>query len=434
MFVIDMISSANLPSGYVLASTLLAIVGPPLKPLKPKKRSQELTLPPQLLLYQTTQTLYNLYFHPLASFPGPLSQRASKLPWALQHVLGTEAFETHKLHVQYGPIVRIAPNHLAFTDPRAWRDIYGHLVGAKHGQPEMQKSHTFSKAIDDIPTSILNAPREEHSRFRRALSHGFSDASMRLQEPVVLKYVDLLMKRLHEASASGKKINAEAYYNWTTFDITGELVFGMSFGSLNSSKYHPWIEFIIAAVRGGAWLTTMSYIGLHWLVQAIYRFAGATLALAKTEKVINEMLTNRLEKVEKGRADLFEGLVKHREEWGISFEQLASNAFILTLAGSETTATTLSGVTYLLLSHPEVLERVKREVRGKFGGVEEIDIASVGRLEYMLAVLNESLRMFPPVVSGLVRVVPEGGAVIAGGFVPGGVSGFFSLLRGMRLF
>ena len=91
-------------------------------------------------------------------------------------------------------------------------------------------------------------------------------------------------------------------------------------------------------------------------------------------------------------------------------------------AGSETTATTLSGVTYLLLKHPDTLERATKEVRSAFSSPDEISIASVANLEYMLAALNEALRMYPPVTSNLVRVVPSGGQSIAGKFVPADVS------------
>lgn len=100
---------------------------------------------------------------------------------------------------------------------------------------------------------------------------------------------------------------------------------------------------------------------------------------------------------------------------------MSSNAFILILAGSETTATALSGVTYLLLTHTDVLERLKQEVRSTFKSADEININSVGRLSYMLAVLNEALRMYPPATANLVRQVPPGGAYIAGHFVAGGV-------------
>lgn len=44
----------------------------------------------------------------------------------------------------------------------------------------------------------------------------------------------------------------------------------------------------------------------------------------------------------------------------------------------------------------------------------------------MLECLKESLRMYPPVAAGMPRVVPKGGAKIAGTFVPEDVG--FALL------
>lgn len=110
--------------------------------------------------------------------------------------------------------------------------------------------------------------------------------------------------------------------------------------------------------------------------------------------------------------------------WGqdLSFDKISGNAFILVVAGSETTATTLSGATYLLLTHPDVLEKLNQEVRSAFKSADEININSVGKLSYMLAVLNEALRMYPPVTSNLLREVPPGGGQIAGHYVAGGVS------------
>ncbi len=96
---------------------------------------------------------------------------------------------------------------------------------------------------------------------------------------------------------------------------------------------------------------------------------------------------------------------------------------LLTVAGSETTATLLTGATYLLCKNPEKLAKLQQEVRAKFKHPSEITLMSVNNLEYMLAVINESLRCYPPVPAGNVRVVPgNGGAHIAGHFVPSGVS------------
>lgn len=79
-------------------------------------------------------------------------------------------------------------------------------------------------------------------------------------------------------------------------------------------------------------------------------------------------------------------------------------------------------MTYLLLRNPEALAKVTQEVRSAFTSEKEINMASVGRLSYMQACLSEAMRRYPPIPIGLPRVVPKGGAAIAGHFVPENVS------------
>ena len=33
------------------------------------------------------------------------------------------------MHLKYGPVIRIAPDELAYIDAEAWKEIYGHRVG-----------------------------------------------------------------------------------------------------------------------------------------------------------------------------------------------------------------------------------------------------------------------------------------------------------------
>jgi cytochrome P450 len=94
----------------------------------------------------------------------------------------------------------------------------------------------------------------------------------------------------------------------------------------------------------------------------------------------------------------------------------------LIIGGSETTASLLSGVTYLLLRNPESYEKLKDEIRSTFRTQEDINMASVNRLTYMLACLDEALRMYPPIANGLPRVTPKGGATVMGQYIPEGVS------------
>ncbi|KAH8423012.1 uncharacterized protein LDX57_000768 [Aspergillus melleus] len=98
-------------------------------------------------------------------------------------------------------------------------------------------------------------------------------------------------------------------------------------------------------------------------------------------------------------------------------DRLEANGTILLIGGSETTATLLSGITYLLLQNPEVLARLTEEVRSSFHSEKDITMDSVNGLSYMLACLNEALRSYPPIPIGLPRVVPKTGRQIMGQYV-----------------
>lgn len=70
-----------------------------------------------------------------------------------------------------------------------------------------------------------------------------------------------------------------------------------------------------------------------------------------------------------------------------------------------------------------------KEIRGSFSSEEDISLITVSQLKYLPAVLEEALRMFPPVPVSLPRVVPGRGEDIDGRFVPGGVSSSISLFH-----
>ena len=92
-------------------------------------------------------------------------------------------------------------------------------------------------------------------------------------------------------------------------------------------------------------------------------------------------------------------------------------------AGSETTATTLSCVTYYLLRYPTVYRKLQQEIRSAFKAYHEINASSTTNLEYLHAVALEGMRMYAPLPFALPRVVPEGGDTVDGHFLPAGVSG-----------
>lgn len=78
-------------------------------------------------------------------------------------------------------------------------------------------------------------------------------------------------------------------------------------------------------------------------------------------------------------------------------------------------------MTYYLLRNPDILNRLKNEIRTAFTRYEDIDAASTNSLTYLRAVTQEAMRIFPPLPFALPRVVPVGGSTVDGHYLPGGV-------------
>jgi cytochrome P450 len=129
------------------------------------------------------------------------------------------------------------------------------------------------------------------------------------------------------------------------------------------------------------------------------------------------LMKRRLEK-ETIRPDFLARMIAEREQNNTSFQELQSQANLLVIAGSETTATALSGITYYLCRNPAVFHKVAQEVRQTFDDYDLITGRSTEPLTYLKAVIDEGLRLYPPIPTGPPRVSP--GEKVSGYFVPKG--------------
>jgi cytochrome P450 len=140
--------------------------------------------------------------------------------------------------------------------------------------------------------------------------------------------------------------------------------------------------------------------------------------------LVHDRIARKLEKGSDARPDFVGYIIKNQEvqEKALTRDEMDSNAILFLAAGSETTATTLSGDTYLLLSNPQKYAALVSEIRNKFSSASEITIEEVNTLDYMTACLKEGLRYYPPIPTGFPRVVPASGDHISSHFVPKGTS------------
>jgi cytochrome P450 len=337
----------------------------------------------------------------------------SQLRGELQHYIV-------KLHEQYGEVVRVLPNELSFSSANASKDIYGHR---KAGQPALDKfqqfyGHPFSDGVHDI----VNADDATHSRMRRVFAHAFSDRALKMQEPLFLTYVNRLIEIMRETTAEepDHKFNMVMLYNFTTFDIMGDLTFGEPLDLLTDSTYHGWIRSMFANFKYGAYIHSIRYFpALETALLKLLRYTPLEKKRREHGTFSSSRVDRRLEKKE-ARPDIWGLVLARDDETGLSKQEMYKNAGLFMLAGTETTATLLSGLTFHLLQNPARMQKLVTEIRSSFQHENELTIERLQALPYLHACVEEGLRMYPPVTNGLPRVVPTQGTVVDNKVVPGG--------------
>ncbi|KAL8665269.1 MAG: hypothetical protein Q9168_007732, partial [Polycauliona sp. 1 TL-2023] len=272
--------------------------------------------------------------------------------------------------------------------------------------------------------SILTANDADHSRYRRLLAPAFSNRALREQEPILQHYIDFLVRRLreHASSPSSSTVDMVQWFNFTTFDIVGELVLSSSFGNLDEARYDGWISVIFAQFK----LAAIAVVLRFFLQEDVLRALLPKSALQKRKQhaaAANAKIHKRLAvEDEEGRKDIMNYVRRHQgdDEKGMSILEIEATFRTLLVAGSETTATALSGILGNLLQTPDAMAALVKEVRSSFSHESEIVASKVEGLPYLNAVIEEGLRMCPPVALGSPRVVPKGGCTVSGFPLPAG--------------
>jgi cytochrome P450 len=196
----------------------------------------------------------------------------------------------------------------------------------------------------------------------------------------------------------------------------GDLAFGEPLGLLQASEYTPWVKAVFLSIKAGTFLRmARQYPVFQNIVELL-----TPRSLKEKRRLHFEHAVERVDRrLANGnnpdKPDIW-SLILEKEGNHLDIGKMHANASIFMVAGTETTATLLSGLTFHLLKNPDKMQKVQNEVRGL--SEEDLTLDMLPRLPYMNACFEEALRVYPPVPIGLPRVVPKGGNAICGDWVP----------------
>jgi cytochrome P450 len=135
----------------------------------------------------------------------------------------------------------------------------------------------------------------------------------------------------------------------------------------------------------------------------VLKETSKSAASAKTSTDANTIFAGVAAEAEKG---------EHLDE-----EDVAGEAGVFTVAGTDTTAVTLTYLVWCVLSRPDLRQTIEEEVAGLPDDYTDPDLLT---LPWLNAIISETLRLYGPISSALPRICPPGGAVLGGNSIPGG--------------
>nr|GAT55566.1 predicted protein [Mycena chlorophos] len=177
-----------------------------------------------LFLVLVVRAIHLLFFHPLSSIPGPWYAAVSSL-WITTHVLRLQQCKTiHALFQTYGPVVRIAPNKIAFCDLSAMKSVYSTC--------KFDKSDYYKSLLtNDNDHAMTTLPHAQHSIRRKAYAAHYMPSNLAKLQPEICDATGQMIDTLHNLP-SNTALDTLSLFRHLALDIIVASSYGFRLGAV----------------------------------------------------------------------------------------------------------------------------------------------------------------------------------------------------------
>lgn len=380
---------------------------------------------------------------PLRSVPGPFLARFGRL-WYFRQLYAGNFHQTNiTLHQKYGPVVRVASDQYVIAAPD--QAVYG--LRSQFAKSDWYDG--WKHPSSDLGTLFTDQNIKRHNETRKRFQHMYSMSSLVTYEHYVDVCNDIFVTRLNELCESKQTFDMGHWFQCYAFDVIGAITYSKRFGFLDAGEdvgqnmkmlqtamvystcvgVYPWAHPTLYAFlekyfpRSGAAARS-----------SFMRFVQDRMDTRKEERAGGDVkVDNQLEEGSGGDGkvvpeDFLNKMLDAHDKDSVKVTNY--HVFMMgisnIMAGSDTTAISLSTILYHLIRYPEAMKKLRQEVdeyqsNGE-NAKEKIRFEVTQKMQYLQACIKEGLRLHPATGLPLWRVVPEGGAEVQGVFFPAGTS------------
>ncbi|KAJ2897239.1 FAD linked oxidase domain containing protein [Zalerion maritima] len=381
-----------------------------------------------LLFLLFVQVVRRTLLTPLRSIPGPFLAKISSL-WLVSQCRRVRRSEAViQQHRKYGDFVRIAPNHISIASPQALKEIYGHKTG-------FIKGPFYDAFLQGEPVLFNMRNQPAHQRRRKHFNPAFSPSNLKAFEPEVTKSVMKLKEclfRVADCVDSSLDFSRHGKFpagsNFLAFDVIADYAFGQTFGFLEKEK--DYLNLISTVDSRGEVLNALGHVS-PWLRPAMKynvfdQFWHNGLRATGNLEAIGRQAYFRRKSQQNPRKDLLSFLFNSKDpdtNQKLPEELIIAESISFIVGGSDTTSTSMTHFIDFVSRDPGLQKRLQEEMDAAFPEVSDewvADFAVAEKLPILLATFRETMRIRPTSATGLERITPPEGKVVAGRLIPGG--------------
>ncbi|KAF9484616.1 cytochrome P450 monooxygenase CYP63 [Pholiota conissans] len=222
---------------------------------------------------------------------------------------------------------------------------------------------------------------------------------------------------LSSFSASNTPCEAQDLYGRFSLDAASDFLFGKNLETLSASlpvagktamgpkgsaTEDPWGSFAQAFEMAQINITSRARLGSIWPLFEFFKDKNEEHCKV-IKHWLDPLVTRALEnKAAMGKVGISspvaeKNFLQHLADSTNDPVQIRDQLLSMLLASRDTTACVLTYITYFLAIHPHITTKLRAEVLQTVGSTAAPTFEQLRHMKYMRAVINETLRLFPPV-------------------------------------
>ncbi|KAK3027257.1 hypothetical protein RJ639_041203 [Escallonia herrerae] len=309
------------------------------------------------------------------------------------------------MEIMHDLFPRIQPHVYSWTqiyEPELIKEILNNREGA---YPKMDMEGYAKKLLGE---ALITNEGEKWAKIRKLANHTFHAESLKGMVPEMSASVETMLERWRQFE--GEEIDVFKEFGSLTTEVISRTAFGSSF--LEGKHIFEMVAKLTAVTVRNAYNVRLP--GISTILKTHDEIEAEKLERGIKTSIL-DLVKKREDRVKNGQvdnlgSDYLGQLIKVAQDSdknkNISLEQMVDEIKALYGAGHLTTTNLLAWTVFLLAIHTDWQEKARKEVL-QFFGHKSPTSDGIARLKSMNMIINESLRLYPPVLTVTRKVERE---------------------------